>query len=357
MQTITSGEPTPHERSYTFTQQVGIAAGITIFLILITLLLGFSFDIILLIVASLMIALPLRAAARWLSRKVGWKEGICLAIVALLSLGLLVGMIWVVSTTIGHQISDLKEGIPKAVDNFQEKLSQTDVGKKLLDMIPSENELMKGGSKWMNQATGVLSSTFGTIADLYVIFFLAIFIAAQPRLYREGIILMIPKKSRERAGEVLDKMSETLVKWLMGQLFSMLVVGIMSFIGLWALGIPLAGAIALFAALVTFIPNIGPIFALIPAVLFALMDSPEKALYVVFIYVGIQAIESNVLTPIVQKRMIDIPPALVLISQLIIGLFTGVLGLILATPLMAMVMVMVKMLYIQDTLKDDSVKV
>ncbi|MDQ1086222.1 MULTISPECIES: AI-2E family transporter [unclassified Siphonobacter] len=357
MQTITSEQNTSEERPYTFTQRVGITVGITIFLILLTLLLGFSFDILLLITASLLIALPLRAAARWLSKKTGWKEGISLVMVALVTLGLFVGMIWIFSTTIGHQFSDLKEGIPKAVDNFQQKLSQNEMGSKVLEMIPSESELMQGGSKWMNRATGVLSSTFGTIADLYVIFFLAIFIAAQPRLYREGIILLIPKKSRNRAGEVLDKVGETLVKWLMGQLFSMAVVGVLSFIGLWALGIPLAGALALFAALVTFIPNIGPIFALIPAVLFALMDGPEKALYVILIYVGIQAIESNVLTPIVQKRMIDIPPALVLISQLIIGLFTGVLGLILATPLMAMVMVMVKMLYIQDTLKDDSVEV
>nr|WP_229374877.1 AI-2E family transporter [Fibrella rubiginis] len=147
------------------------------------------------------------------------------------------------------------------------------------------------------------------------------------------------------------------MNWLIGKLFSMIVVGVLSFLGLWLLGVKLAAALALFAGLITFIPNFGPILALVPAVLFAFSDGPQQVLYVVLLYTGIQLIESNLLTPLVQNKMISMPPALVLISQLIMGVFVGGIGLILATPVMAVVLILVKMLYVQDVLDDKSVKV
>ncbi len=357
MQPTTTSNTAGQQPEYTFIQRVCIAVGITLIFVLGTLLLGFSFDILLLIIASLLVALPLRAAAHWVSKKTKWKEGICMVLVSLTVLGAIVGIFWILSSAVGDQVSTLKEDAPEAIANFQKQVSRSKLGEQILSSIPTTDELMQRREKWMSQASGVLSSTFGTIADLYVIIFLGIFIAVQPRLYHKGIVLMIPQKSRKRASEVLNKVADTLVHWLMGQLISMTFVGILTFLGLWIMGVPLAGALGLFAAITAFIPNIGPIMALVPAVLFALMNSPEQAFYVVLLYVGIQAIESSLLTPLVQKKMINIPPALVLIAQLIVGVFSGILGMILATPIMAVVMVLVKMLYIQDTLKDDSVEV
>jgi predicted PurR-regulated permease PerM len=216
---------------------------------------------------------------------------------------------------------------------------------------------MKNGSKLLTQATGVLSGTFGALSNVYVVLFMAAFIIADPTLYRRGIIWLVPQKGRKRTGEILDKLDKTLVNWLLGQLFSMTVVGILTAIGLWALGVRLAGVLALFAGLISFIPNLGPIIALIPALLFAFLDGPQQALYVLILYLSVQTIESSLATPLVQKKMIDMPPALVFGSQLVIGAFGGILGLMLATPIVAMLMILVQTLYVQDILDDKTMKV
>jgi predicted PurR-regulated permease PerM len=310
-----------------------------------------------LVLAALLIALPLRAGARWLSRKTTWKEGICLAVVSLVTLGLLAGIVWALSSSIGGQMDGLTKQLPGAIKQARESLTGSEWGQRLVDAVPSMDSLFEGRSRSLSRVFGAVSSTAGVLADVYVIFFLSAFLAAQPDLYREGLLLLLPKPGRKRGAEVLNKIGETLLNWLIGKLFSMVVVGVLSFLGLWLLGVKLAAALALFAGLITFIPNFGPILALVPAVLFAFSDGPQQVLYVVLLYTGIQLIESNLLTPLVQNKMISMPPALVLISQLIMGVFVGGIGLILATPVMAIILVLVKMLYVQDVLDDRSVKV
>lgn len=140
--------------------------------------------------------------------------------------------------------------------------------------------------------------------------------------------------------------------WLIGRLLSMLIVGITVTISLWLLGIPLALTLGLLAALLDFIPNLGPTLATVPAVLLALMQSPTQAVYVLLIYIVIQQAESYLLTPIVQHRTVSLPPALTIIAQVILGVLFGVMGLILASPLAAVVLVLIKMLYVEDVLGD-----
>ncbi|GAA4414404.1 AI-2E family transporter [Nibrella viscosa] len=351
-----------HPNTYTakqvFIQRAGIVLALTLTALLVLGLLGAAFDVLLLVLAATLIALPLRAGANWLSKKTGWKEGIALAIVAILTLALLVGMGWFMSYSIGGQIDQLKAMAPRAIQNAEAHLRQTPFGEWLLENNVKPQRFLEGGSsRWLGKISGVVSTTLGSLANVYVILFLAAFFAAEPNLYRQGIVLLVPKSGRKRAAEVLDQIGTTLRGWLMGKLFSMTVVGILTYVGLRLLGIPMAGALALFAGLITFIPNFGPLLALLPAVLFALLQGPQLALYVLLLYTSIQFIESNILTPLVQQRIISLPPALVLIAQLIVGIFAGILGLALATPIVAIVLVLVKMLYVQDVLKDDSVKV
>ena len=149
---------------------------------------------------------------------------------------------------------------------------------------------------------------------------------------------------------MLDSVYDTLERWLKGKLLSMLLVAILTALGLWALGIPMALTLSLIAGLLCFIPNFGPLLSMIPAVLIALVQGPQMALYVVLLYVGIQFVESNFITPQIQKKMVDLPLAMIMISQVTLGLLTGTLGLILATPIMLIIMQLVKMLYVQDVL-------
>jgi len=342
----------------TFVRRVGIAVGVTVVVLLLTGLLGTAFGVFLRVLAALLIALPLRAGAGWLHRRTRLPEGLALAAVALGVLGALAGVGWLFWARIGGQVGQLQDQLPQAFRDLQARAAGTRWGEWLAGEKLDFGQLTGGGSAWLGRATGIFSTTIGVLADFYVIVFLAVFIVIQPQLYRAGLVMLVPKAGRSRAHEVLDQVGQTLVRWVLGQLFSMTAVGVLTALGLWALGMPLVATLALFTGLITFIPNLGPIISMVPAVLLALLNGgPQQALYVVLLYLGVQAIESNVLTPLVQKKLISMPPALILIAQLVIGSFAGILGLMLATPIMAIVIVLVKMLYVRDVLGDDSVQV
>ncbi|NML65390.1 AI-2E family transporter [Hymenobacter sp. RP-2-7] len=341
-----------------YIQRVGIAVGITLVVLLLTGLLGTAFGVFLRVMAALLIALPLRAGGDWLHRRLGVPAWLGLLLVALLVLGLLAGAGWLFSSRLDAQVGQLEQQLPSAYHSLLQRVGSTRWGKWLAQENFDFSNVMGGGSAWLGRATGLFSSTIGVLADLYVIVFLALFIAIQPKLYRAGIVMLVPQTGRPRANQVLDQISTTLVKWFVGQLFSMTMVGLLSALGLWLLGLPAVAALALFAGLITFIPNLGPLLSMLPAVLVAFFNGgPQMALYVVGLYLLVQAIESNLLTPLAQRSLIAMPPALIFIAQLVIGSYAGILGLILATPIMAMLIVLVKMLYVQDVLKDKSVQV
>jgi predicted PurR-regulated permease PerM len=179
---------------------------------------------------------------------------------------------------------------------------------------------------------------------------IGIFLAFQPELYRTGFLNLFPKARRKRLGEVLDELGFTLWWWLMGQLVTMASVGIFIGIGLAILGVPLAGTLGLIAAILSFIPSLGPLISVIPAIMLGLTMSSMMGLWVCLLYLGVQILEANVITPLVQRRAISLPPAFVLGSELLMGLLLGGAGLAFATPLVAVILVLVNMLYIQDVL-------
>ena len=350
--------PAPPPHSYSaYALRAGIAAGIVLIILLLTGLLGTAFGVFLRVLAALLIALPLRAGAAGLSRRTRLPEGWALLVVALAVAGLLGGAGWLFSTRIGDQAGELQRQLPQALRDLQAHVSGTQWGQWLAGEKIDFARLTGGGSAWLGRATGFFSSTLGVLGDVYVVVFLALFIALQPKVYRAGMVMLVPKAGRARAHQVLDKISDTLVKWVLGRLVAMLAVGVLTALGLWALGMPQAALLALFAGLVTFIPNIGPIISMVPALLLAFFHGgPTEALYVGLLYLGVQTLESAAVSPVVQQRLILMPPALIFVGQLVIGSYTGLLGLTLATPIVAIGMVLVKMLYVQDVLGDDSVE-
>ena len=338
--------------------RVVVAVGLALLLLGMVGLLGMAFSVWLRVLAALLIALPLRAGGDWLHRRTGMPAGLGLLLVTLLVAGLLGGMVWLFSARISLQISDLEKQLPEAVRTVQARVQGTEWGQWLAGENFDYTKIVGGTSEWLGRATGIFSTTLSVVADGYVIIFLAVFLALQPKTYRAGLVMLVPKAGRARANEVFDCISSTLVKWVLGRLVSMLFVGVLTWAGLTWLGMPQGAVLGLFAGLVTFIPNIGPIISMVPAVLLAFFHGgPQEALYVVILYLVVQTLESSAISPVVQQRLISLPPALILVGQLIIGAFTGLLGLTLATPIIAILVVLVKMLYVQDTLKDETVKV
>ncbi len=325
-----------------FQKKVWITVAIVAFTVIVLLLIGFTFNVLLLVLAGSLIAIFFRALSSKIQRKTKWKEGICVAISIISTLIIMIGLFWLIGAKVQSQLVELIETLPKTVDKAEESLNNSAIGKKILEQVVSESS--------MEKAQGFLQqffqSTFGVLGDLYVVLFIGIFFTISPKTYINGFVQIIPVKGQKKAQQVLDTLGEQLRKWLKGTLFSMFVVFLLTAIGLAIIGIPLWLVLALLAGLISFIPNFGPLLALIPAVLVGLMDSPQTALLILGLYILIQFIESNFITTAIQKKLINMPPALILIAQLFMGALTGAWGLILALPVVLIIIVLVQELYI-----------
>jgi predicted PurR-regulated permease PerM len=198
-----------------------------------------------------------------------------------------------------------------------------------------------------------LSSTFAIFAGLLLIIFLAIYIGAEPDLYHGGLMHLFPHHARKRAGEVLSAIALVLRKWLVTQLIAMLAIGTITTVVLLALDVKAAFALGALAGLLEFVPTIGPLMSAIPAVAMAFLDSPDKALAVAIAYGAIQFLENHLLIPLLMKGGVNLPPALTIVSQALMAMLFGFLGLMVAVPLLAAIMVPVKMLYVEDVVGDD----
>jgi len=197
-----------------------------------------------------------------------------------------------------------------------------------------------------------LSSTLTVAAGLFLILVLAIYVGADPALYHVGLMHLFPHGSRARASVVLTRVATVLRKWLVTQLVAMVVIGVVSTLTLLALGVKAAVALGVIAGLLEFVPTVGPILAAVPAIAMGFLDSPEKALTVGVAYLVIQQLEGHVLIPMLMKEGMDLPPALTIVTQAVMALLFGFLGLMVAVPLLAVVIVPIKLLYVEGVVGD-----
>jgi predicted PurR-regulated permease PerM len=340
------------ERGYVW--RVLVAAGITLSLIVVLWFVWQVLDILLIVFAGILLAVFLRSLANWLSHitplSVGWSLAVVLLVlIALIGLGL-----WYLAPALGGQVNQLIETLPQSVEQLRQYIEAQGWGQQLTASLPSPDEVMPNQSDLLSRLTGVFSTTLGALTNLMIIFFIGVYMAAQPRLYINGFIRLFPIAERERIREVVSAVGSTLQRWLIGRVIGMVVIGLLTTLGLWLLGIPLALILGLLAGLSEFVPYIGPLVALVPALLLGLLEGPTTALYILLLFSGIQLLESYLLTPLIERQAVYLPPAMTITVQLAFGLLIGGLGLLIATPLSAAVMVIIQMLYIQDTLKDYS---
>ena len=196
----------------------------------------------------------------------------------------------------------------------------------------------------------ILSTTLGLIANIGLIFFVGIFIAVDPKLYRNGFARLFPIRRRERVKDILDQIGSTMFRWLMGRFMTMLITGAGTAVALLVLGVPMAITVGVITGLFTFVPNIGAIIGLALGVLVALPQGMSTVGWVVGLYAVLQLLESNVITPLLQQQQTSIPPALLLSFQVIMGALAGFLGLMVATPLLAAALVLIQQAWIKDVL-------
>ncbi len=345
-------EPSNYGKSYV--ARVLIVVVVACLVLLGLTLVYFTFDILLLIFASALLAIFLRGLADLLRKWIPLGEGWLVMFVAGLLVLVIAGAVALLAPSVAEQVRVLRVEVPRSAQSAGQYLSQFNWGRTLIDQLPSADAVMAkiDAASIMSRVGGFFSSTIGALGNAVVTILLGIYLASEPRFYSEGIAKFFPMDKRKRVREVLHAIYETLRWWLIGKVASMLFIGILTWIGLSIIGVPLALTLGLIAGLLSFIPNFGPILSAIPAILLAFIDSPISALYVLGLYGGVQVIESNVVTPMIERETVELAPALTIIFQLALGAMIGGLGLVLATPLLAMTVVLVKMIYFEDVLGD-----
>ena len=342
-----------------FARRVLITIGFVVLTLLILILLYFTFDVILLIFGAALLAIFLRGLAQLIGRFVNVGEGWLVLIVSVLLGGILAGAIALLAPDVADQVRHLREELPRSAQEIAAYISQYGWGRTLLDQLPTVDEARQyiNPSALLTGVGGLLSSTVGAVGNFFIVILLAIYLASEPRFYIRGFIKLFPKAQRHRATQVVGAVGETLRWWLIGKVASMIFIGLLTWVGLSIIGVDIALTLGLIAGLLSFIPNFGPIISAIPALLIAFIDRPITAVYVLALYVGVQLIESNIVTPLIERETVELPPALTIVFQLALAVLVGGLGLILATPLLAVIMVVVQLVYIQDVLGDKKVEI
>jgi len=326
-----------------FAKKVWITAGIIALLVILIFILKAAFNVLLMIFAGSLISIFFHGLADLVERKTKWKRAVSMTVGVLFTFLLIGSMFYLMGAKISQQASEMSKEIPGLVDTAESKLRESTMGRKILYYFAGNNS-----QKLMNSFQQIFRTSFGVVGDLYIILFIGLFFTVNPSMYKEGIVKLMPRPAKQGARRVMNRISGTLKGWLKGAMLAMFIIAIFTFIGLKIVDLPMALALAVMAGLLNFIPNFGPLIAMIPAVLIGLTIDTNTGLIVAAMYVGIQAIESNVVTPMVQNAIIKIPPAMIIISQVLIGTLTGGLGIILATPLLALVIVIVDELYVKN---------
>jgi predicted PurR-regulated permease PerM len=313
----------------------------------------YAADLLMLVFAAVLVSILLRTFTDFVIRKTGMRHGFALLLVSLGLVVLMALIAWLVTGRIGTQVDELRLQLPQALQNVRDYLGQYEWIRNALDNLPTLNDwLARRGGTVVTQLTGLASTTAGVIVNILIVAILGIYLASQPDLYSRGLKHLLPLSYRERAGEVLAVIDEALRRWLIGRFALMLINGALTAIGLRLLGIPLAMTLGLLAGVLNFVPNFGPWIAAIPAGLIAFLQGPQQALYVAVLYLVLQSVDGYLLTPLVDRKSVELPPVLTITAQVVLGLAFGFIGILLASPLTAVALILIKMLYIEDLLGD-----
>ena len=337
-------------------QQALVYVGVAVTVVVVLVLLWYAIDVVLLAFIGVLAAILLRAPADWLSRRFGIAQRWSLALVGLVFLAILVIGGALFGQGIAVQGLALIDRIPEIIETFKEQLGQSELGSRVVALAESSGMFAGGHGQFIGRGLGLIGSTFGAVANVLIVVFFAVFMAAQPKPYVEGALFLVARRRRNRVRKVLYEIGEVLRRWLVGQTVLAACVALLTGVGLVLLGAPFPFALALLAGIMEFVPYIGPFVAAIPAILVGFAEGPQLALSVALLFVGIQLTESYLLAPLVQHRAVHLPPAAILFAQVLMGAIVGALGVAVATPLAAAVMVAVSMLYVEDALGDKNAK-
>lgn len=312
-----------------------------------------------LLFAGVLLGVGLTAMTNLLRRVVGGPHPLRLTIVCLFLVGLLSGVVVLGGSTIAQQATALSGTIKSQIINLKGFLESHGVDTSYLQLnnvvatseedttgpattpppkpaaLPSAGELASGGGAIVSQTLKLILGTVGAVGNFFIVLFLGLSFAAQPGVYRRGVLRMSPARYRADVEAVVDRISTTLERWLIAQMITMSAVFAVTWVGLLLIGIPGAFILGIQAGLLAFIPTVGAILGGLIIVLASISSGWVAVGSAFVLFLGVHALESYILTPIIQREAIDIPPATLFGFQILLGVVFGLWGLALALPLMA----------------------
>lgn len=307
-------------------------------------------QVVLTLLLTLLLAMIISAPVNYLARH-GWGRGWALATVA----GALALVAWlfglVAAPRVRQQARQFADSLPTLIEDVEAFARRTQealglgVGLELDSLLQEGQELLSG--EMLSATAGVGRSAATAVSFGVVALIATVYLIVRPRPVVNGFVALFPAGWRWKVRQVLGEVYWTLQRWLVGQLVAMTFIGVSSGVALWALGVPFAVLLGLFSGVISFVPFVGAVVAAIPPVLLALTDSPILAVWVILAYTAIQQVESQLIQPIVMSRAVFVHPAVVLFGILILGTLFGVVGLLLAVPLVATAQVLVRELWVE----------
>lgn len=299
-------------------------------------------NVLLLAFGAVLFAVAIRAGgdalARYLPISARWGSMLTVVLVAA-GLALLTAAL---GDDVARQLDALRTQLPAAMERAQRVLSDTELGRNALGALRSG--VSEGLS--VQHAMTAASATFSVLSDFVIVLLLALYLSFSPRDYLNGVVELAPVRHERDVRGALHDSGHALRRWLLGQFVSMTTVGVLTGVGLWLVGVPNAAVLGLVAGLLEFVPILGPLAAAVPGILLALAAGPQTALYAALVYFGVQQLEGALIMPLAQRWAVHLPPALALITVVLFGVLFGIPGVLFATPLTVVIMVLVKRFYL-----------
>lgn len=340
-----------NKRDATFAHRLLMTLLIIILTVAFLCTLYYAIDIFLLMFAGVLFAVFLSSMAQWMTQHTRLSKKMALTTVLVLLILLTVIIIKMVIPPIAQQFAELQQILPATLQRTYDNLSEYEWSRWIMKnfdpslLFPS-NEVLLG------RTAPVATKMLGGILSFFLIIAIGIYLAFDWKTYQGGFIKLFPIDKRERVEDVINTITDKLRLWLMGKFLAMVIIGVSTGIGLKLLGIKLAAILGLMAGILAFIPNFGPILSAIPAILIGFVQSPQLAVWVAVLYAGTQMVETWFITPLIERQTVQFPPVLVIFVQIVAGILLGFWGLLLASPLLIVIMVLVQKFYIEDVLRD-----
>ena len=342
---VTESEAPQSPGRDSFERRVFRATAVVILTVAAAYVLWMLVDLLLLLFACTLVSLILLTGTHALRARIRLPFSVALAVTVILFIALIGGAFAFFGATMQAEFGELAQRLPTAWAGLQGRIAALPIGAAILEraqgLVPSSETIVSA-------ARTALAAVGGALSLLLIVLVGGVYLAAQPTLYATGLLRLIPLGARSQSAETLDAISISLKNWLKGQAIGMLFVGVATGLALWLVGVPAAWAIGLVAGLAEFVPYLGVLIAGVPAVVLGFGQGTATGLWTLGVLLAVQQVQGSLIMPLVQNKMVDLPPAITIFGIIAAGILFGVAGVLLATPLTIVVLVIVRRLYLHE---------